>query len=408
MTKILHTADIHLDSPLRSLALRDPELFDMVQAATRGAFRRIVDIALDAGAAALLISGDLFDGAARSAQTAAFLISELDRLRAAEVRVFYIKGNHDAENPLTGETALPANVHVFDGRGGKVALADDIWIHGVSYAGRAAPESLLPKFPAPVPDAVNIAMLHTSLAGAAGHDTYAPCTPGELAAMAFDYWALGHVHRRQIHGTDPLVVMPGCPQGRDIGETGPKSATMITVGSGLGIAEVPTSGVEFLHRAVALDDLERDDEIRDRLRQDLSGCAARLTSDTGILRLTLTGTTPRHWQILRDREQWRDSARRIARETGRLWLESLELDLAGPAAPKVSASDELEQLMAGILREPGTGDGLRAEVEAVLGELPAHRRAALLAEETDATRLTETLAERGADLIGARIRGAGS
>ena len=60
MTKILHTADIHLDSPLKSLALRDPELKDQVQIATRSALVRIVDVAIAESVDALLIAGDLF------------------------------------------------------------------------------------------------------------------------------------------------------------------------------------------------------------------------------------------------------------------------------------------------------------------------------------------------------------
>lgn len=133
--RILHTADCHLDSPLQSLALRDPGLRDRVQTATRTAFARIIDTALAEQVQALLIAGDLFDGAERSAKTAAFLTAQLDRLHAAGIAVFYIKGNHDAENPITGALSLPENVHVFDGRGGKVQLGDaDVWIHGVSFA----------------------------------------------------------------------------------------------------------------------------------------------------------------------------------------------------------------------------------------------------------------------------------
>ena len=50
----------------------------------------------------------------------------MDRLRSTGVRVFIIKGNHDAQNPITGALDLPDNVHVFDERGGKVEMAPDI------------------------------------------------------------------------------------------------------------------------------------------------------------------------------------------------------------------------------------------------------------------------------------------
>lgn len=135
MIKLIHTADVHLDSPLQTLALRDPDLREKVQCASRNAFTRIVEQAIEQQVAAILIAGDLFDGAARSAKTAAFLLAELTRLNQAGIRVFYIKGNHDAENPLTGDTTLPENVHVFDGQGGKVQLeGTDVWIHGISVS----------------------------------------------------------------------------------------------------------------------------------------------------------------------------------------------------------------------------------------------------------------------------------
>lgn len=122
LIKILHTADVHLDSPLRSLALRNSDLRDAVAAASRSAFRGLVDFAISEQLSAVLISGDLFDGKERSARTGAFLMAELDRLGDAGIRVFYIKGNHDAENPITGTLDLPAHVHAFDARGGMELL----------------------------------------------------------------------------------------------------------------------------------------------------------------------------------------------------------------------------------------------------------------------------------------------
>lgn len=406
MIKILHTADIHLDSPLRSLALRDEAIHNRVQTATRTAFTRIVDTALNEGVAALLIAGDLFDGAERSARTAAFLSGQFDRLRAGGIRIFYIKGNHDAENPITGELTLPGNVHIFDGRGGKVQLADDIWIHGVSFGGRHAPESLLSKFPAPVAGAVNIAMLHTSLAGAAGHDVYAPCTVAELATMGFDYWALGHVHRRQVHSEAPWIVMPGMPQGRDVGEAGPKSATLLTLDSAIQVEEVATSAVEFLTHTIDVAGLDNHDALRDILRQELRELEERIKSDAGVVRLKLIGASPLRWQILRDRDIWSETAEQIAGETGRLWLDKFVVDLTGAAAQSQSATDELAQLMDAIRTEPGFAETCRIELESVLTELPPQRRAALMPDEDAATALGERLTSEGGQRMIARMKGA--
>src|SRR6056297_404641 len=96
--------------------------------------------------------------------------------------------------------------------------------------------------------------------------------------MGFDYWALGHVHKRQVHAQDPWVVMPGTPQGRDIGEAGAKSASLLTVDGGrITVDEVPTSVVEFTAAALDISALESDDALRAALRDHLRGAADALS-----------------------------------------------------------------------------------------------------------------------------------
>ena len=175
--RFVHTADIHLDSPLRSLALRDPDIAEVIGNATRQAFERTVNLCLDEGVDALMIAGDLYDGDLRSLKTAVFFGSQMRRLTEAGTRVFVVRGNHDAESVITKHLSLPDGVHVFSGRGGTRALEDhDVVVHGISFARPQAPDSLLPKFKGPVSGCVNIGLLHTSLSGAEGHDTYAPCS----------------------------------------------------------------------------------------------------------------------------------------------------------------------------------------------------------------------------------------
>ena len=103
--RFIHTADLHLDSPLSSLALRNAELGDLVRGATRKALSRIVDLAIGEAVDAVLIAGDLYDGAQTSMATALFLMGEVRRLDAAGIRVFLIRGNHDAQSQITRELA---------------------------------------------------------------------------------------------------------------------------------------------------------------------------------------------------------------------------------------------------------------------------------------------------------------
>ncbi|MBS1301145.1 DNA repair exonuclease [Loktanella sp. SALINAS62] len=411
MIKILHTADIHLDSPLKSLALRDESLRDVVAAATRTAFGRIVDCALSEQVTALLIAGDLFDGKERSARTAAFLTAQMERLQSAGIRVFYIKGNHDAENPITGALDLPGNVHVFDARGGKVDLGCDVWVHGVSFSDKHAPDSLVPRFGAPVPDAVNIAMLHTSLAGAAGHDPYAPCALSDLTGAGFDYWALGHVHQRCVHAEHPWVVMPGMPQGRDIGETGEKSASLLTVEDGtITVEPVASAVVAFVSDQLSISHVIDDDSLRALLRDRLRTIAAGLTADAGVVRLTLTGAPLRHWHIMRDRDVWTELVRTMARDTGALWLDRLVLQLDAPvdSADTTSATAELAQIMTTLCDDAATIAAARAQVQDTLSDMPPSLRARLLPDDDAPALLADRLARQGALRVTALMKGSES
>lgn len=406
--KILHTADLHLDAPLTSLALRDEELQTRVMIASRRALEKMVDFCIAEEVAAFLIAGDLFDRAERSAKTAAYLALQMERLQKSGVRVFYIKGNHDAENPITGEIDLPNCVHVFDGRGGKVQLTPDIWVHGVSFRNKHAPESLISKFGVPEPGAINIAMLHTSLTGTVGHDLYAPCAVTDLVKTGFDYWALGHIHKRQVHAIAPWVVMPGNPQGRDIGEAGAKSATLLSInGSEIAITEVPTSSVEFRESVLSLAGLDDDDVIRDALRAHLAAEAATVSDDV-ILRLKLTGATSRAWQLRRDRDTWGEILKQMCVDIGRIWIEKLTFDVTSPTAPPNpnDAVAEVQHIMMQIAAEEGFRNAARLELEHMLSVLPQARRAALAPDAAGQAALLDQLANDAVVSMAAAMRGA--
>ncbi|MDC9701338.1 MAG: DNA repair exonuclease [Alphaproteobacteria bacterium] len=408
--KILHTADVHLDSPLHSLMIKEENLQETVKTATRSAFKKIVDTALSEEVAALLISGDLFDGDQLSAKIVVFVIAQFTRLQDAGIQVFYIKGNHDAKNTLTDITEFPENVHIFGGRGGRQQIRNsDIWIHGVSFNKKQVPESLLPKFCKPEPDAINIAMLHTSLARSGGHDTYAPCSVSELAGMGFDYWALGHIHKRQVHSEAPWIVMPGIPQGRDIGEEGPKSATLITIdGKDISVSEILTSAAEFIKVPVKVDGIKNDEELSRRIKDVLSNCCKDLTSEAGVIRLNINGKTERYWQILRNQDYWRETIIKQARETDCLYIETTRFDdleeKTEGTTNTTSAIMELGNLMDKICLEPAFISRLREILDDVAIEIPSERRSRLIPDGSTTEKLVQTLLKAGATAIFAAMK----
>jgi predicted phosphodiesterase len=226
----LHCADLHLDSPMRGLARYDGAPLEALRGATRHALEKMVDLAIDEQVRAVVVAGDLYDGNRDDYQTAVFLQRQLHRLREADVPVVLAYGNHDAESEITRRLVVPGNTTVLPTSSPRSVVLDDAGLafHGQSYSTRVVDEDISAGYPAPVPGMLNVGVLHTSLDGRPGHARYAPCTLEGLARRGYQYWALGHVHRREEHVKDgSTVVFPGNICGREVRESGPKGATVV-------------------------------------------------------------------------------------------------------------------------------------------------------------------------------------
>jgi DNA repair exonuclease SbcCD nuclease subunit len=401
--RFVHTADVHLDSPLKSLALRDAALADRVAAATRGAFARTVDLCLAERVDALLIAGDLYDGGQTSMTTARFVADQFDRLHAAGVRTLIVRGNHDALSKVSRVLEPPPSVTVFGARGGTVRMeagALAVAVHGLSFREAQAPESLLPRYPAPAPGAVNIGLMHTSLNGAPGHDVYAPCALGDLQAWGYAYWALGHLHARAEYPGAAHVVMPGMPQARDMGEAGAKSVT-------LGLID-DAGRVTTAARAVALADFARVtvdaggaawDGVLTRLRAAVRRAREAATAPDLVLRLTLAGAGSTAPRLLRDRDLLAEEAARAAEG---VWIEGVEVGGAAPAAVGAGALADLAAILAAdVLPAPGFAARAAAEAAALAAALPADLRTLFGAGEPDPALLQALAAEGTAAVLAA-------
>lgn len=401
----VHTADLHLDSPLKALALREPDLAEIVGTATRTALTRIVDLCITEQVDALLIAGDLWDGRYSTTRTPRFLKVELNRLDEAQIRCFIIRGNHDAESKLNNELDAPANTMVFSERLKTQAFRAgdmDIAVHGLSMPTPQVKDSLLPKYPPPVPGAFNIGMMHTSLDGSSRHDPYAPCALSDLDAFGYGYWALGHIHKRAEYHGAATVVMPGIPQGRDIGEAGETSVSLVSVSED-GKVRVETRSVA----AARFDRLPVDVSGID----DWSGIVAALSRalrsvcvdvDTLILRPVLTGRTSLRWRLSRDRDRLAEEARAIAESIEGLWIDKIELDLeeSGPQ-PDIQLPDDLIALVkGGLASDPALMQAVNEAANELLADMPADMRMFLGDSPEAAERCCSDLLQEGAtDLL---------
>ena len=233
--RIVHAADIHLDSQLRGLERLGEEAASTLRRATRGAFANLVDLVRDNDADILVIAGDLYDGDWNDFATGAYFVSQMDILHQLGVPVVVASGNHDAESQITRSLRLPDNVRLLSTQSAESVHFQDLGlvVHGQGYATRDVTQNLAAAYPKRVAGMVNVGVLHTAVAGAPGHASYAPCTAAELEALQYDYFALGHVHQRQavLEGPHPAW-FSGNLQGRHARETGPKGALVIDFDSG--------------------------------------------------------------------------------------------------------------------------------------------------------------------------------
>ena len=209
--KFIVAADVHLDSPLTGLSRYEGAPVDILRGATREALENLVALAIEEKVAFVLFSGDLYDGEWKDYNTGLFLVRQLSRLREAGIKGFILYGNHDAESRITRSLRLPDNVSVFSTKKPETFLLEELGvaIHGRGFARRDEMENLAERYPEARRDFFNIGMLHTALAGAEGHEPYAPCTLGTLQSKGYDVWALGHVHARKVFSEDPLILYPG-------------------------------------------------------------------------------------------------------------------------------------------------------------------------------------------------------
>ncbi len=379
MVKFIHTADIHLDSPLRGLEVHEDAPVEEIRGATRRAFDNLIDLAIEEGVDFILIAGDLYDGDWKDYQTGLFFAGRMGRLFKAGIKVFIVSGNHDAASQSTKVMPLPGNVTLFPTKKPRSVKLDEfgVIIHGQSYSHHSVTENLGSQFPQRDSNYFNIGLLHTSLTGREGHENYAPCTQDELKSKGYDYWALGHVHKRETISQDPWIVFPGNIQGRHIKETGAKGATLVTVEDGR-ITEVEARELDVLRWAICQVDVsqcETPDSVHDAVRQAFEKELDQADGKTLALRLVLTGKCPMHAQLLDRTAQWTEEFRGIAVGFGDVWLEKVKFK----TTRKVSLGDTLDEdtPIAGLLRsiqhlelDGDTLLGLVPELSALKTKLP--------------------------------------
>ena len=382
MFRFLHTADIHLDSPLKGLAGHEGTAVERIRTATREAFNRLVGLAIEEHVSFLIIAGDLYDGDWRDFNTGLFFIGQVSRLHKAGIPVYLLYGNHDAESLITSHLTLPDNVHVFGPRTPQSFKVDDlnVVLHGQSFKQRDVTDNLALTYPEPVVGSFNIGVLHTGLGGMGEHANYAPCSLNDLVHKGYDYWALGHVHQSEVLHERPHIVFPGNLQGRHVRESGAKGAILVSVDNNE-IVDLVTLYSDVVRWSVLPVDLENTTsigEVFDRVRDAIE--SAVTTSAKGRLlacRIELQGRTEIHGQLLASEDRLLAEARSSALALGDdvAWVEKV-VTATEPAidpdtlAEREDAIGELQRILQEAVSDADLLHQLETEIGKMVGRLP--------------------------------------
>lgn len=374
--RFVHSADIHLDSPLRGLAGQEGNAVARVRSATREALDMLVGLAVEEKVDFLIIAGDLYDGDWRDYKTGLFFAAQMGRLNKKGIPVYLLHGNHDAESQITRRLELPDNVHVFGTRKPTTFVLDELQValHGQSFRQRDITDNLVPDYPAPESGTFNIGVLHTGLGGMGGHENYAPCTIEDLTNKGYDYWALGHVHQASVLREKPHVVFPGNLQGRHARETGAKGASLVTVEDGdiVELTTVPCDVVRWAVLPVSLADAERFADVIDLIHDALEAAVTEADGRLLACRIVLQGRTAVHDQLIASEDRMLAEARAGALGLGDevAWVEKVVINTqpevdAETLAEREDAIGELQRL----LQEATGDDALLAQMEDDIGKL---------------------------------------
>ena len=358
LLRFVHAADLHLDSPFTGLKASAPEnVARTMYSATFDAYENLVDICIAERVDALLVAGDIYDGADRSFRAQHRFIAGLQRLDNAGIRSFVCHGNHDPLDGWEARLDYPPGCYRFVDQFESVPVFPDdpsrAVVHGISYPTRDVYDNLARQLGRVEPGPFSIGLLHANVDSNPDHGSYAPCSLTDLVESGVDYWALGHVHTRQVLSERaPTVVYPGNTQGRHANETGPRGAYLVEVDDdrsvNLDFRALDTVRWERLELDIA--SLESEQEMLDTVHDGIQRLSDAADGRPVVTRLTLTGRGELN-RFLRQPNTVDDLLSQIndewSRRTPFVWCERIENTTASPfdRGARLSGSDFLAEAL---------------------------------------------------------------
>lgn len=366
--KFIHTGDLHLDSPFRGLQEIPPSLWQKIHDSTFNAFKQIVDEAIALKVDFMLITGDIYDREQHSIMAEHFFAEQCRRLENNRISVLMLYGNHDYQL-VSENNLLPDNVYVFPNQVTtkivKLETNETVAISGFSYDQRWINDDQINRYPDRKNVTWHIGMIHGAMKQIPGHDHYAPFTINELQRKAYDYWALGHIHKHEVIAPVPPIVYCGTPQGRNKNEDGHHGYYLVESKNGKLVPTFKTTDIiQWQQVVINLTNPQTTTEveetigkqIRDKCSSDeLSLVASEVTTKgklPGPIRhLLLNGDILAHLQAaFLPQQKWWPYDLQLSEEKAVLSMTELDNQYWDKAANEVFTSTNIMELAASLTK----------------------------------------------------------
>lgn len=274
--RFIHGADLHLDSPFQGLKDLPELLFQKVRESTFAALQTIINQAINHSVDFVILAGDLFDGENRSLKAQSRLKKAMEQLNRHGISCYIIHGNHDHLKGNWVSLSWPNNVFFFEAEVDYYEFTKNgvsVNIYGYSYPEKSVSENISIQYKKAGSADFHIGILHGTAEGQEGHDLYAPFSVKELIEKDFDYWALGHIHKRQILHSQPPIIYSGNTQGRHKKELAEKGVFLVEIDEAKSseLTFLPTSEILWKELEVSIEGIDEIDELKSCCESILEG-----------------------------------------------------------------------------------------------------------------------------------------
>jgi exonuclease SbcD len=326
----IHTADLHLDSPFKGMRQLPKEIVTRLHNSTFLSFQKIVKLAIKERVDFVLISGDLFDGENRNLLTQVKLRQEFQRLNQHNIQVYIIHGNHDHLGGKWISVEFPENVHIFSEKPEMMVYKKEngvtVHLYGFSYGQRHLIERSARHYKKVDGADFHIGLLHGSIEGNTEHSPYSPFSLKELLDIGFDYWALGHIHKRTELSLFPPIIYPGNIQGRHKKEIGEKGCYLVRLQQKeASLQFVSTHDILWEKKELKFEEIHSFDELlafcqneRENVRQNNTGVFLELVIRVEQVNEELLFTEEDLLELLQEDEEGREDF---------VWVHSVKLNV---------------------------------------------------------------------------------